>query len=161
MTGLFSRVRSPRSFWGRLGLFTAGAVALFGGLALIEPLVPGDPGNFSVLQDASLGVIAMLGFAVLAGEAVIFTILPAELSARFLRNDLWGLIAGAVVYSPIFHASNGVAGVVFSAWIVLVIGAVYYIQRPSSRIVACAQAIGLKWAFWLSALSMIAAERMG
>lgn len=111
------------------------------------------------MEGASLAFIATLGFAVLAGEAIVFTILPTELSARFLRNGLWGLIVGAVVYSPMLHASNGFAGVVFSAWIVLVIGAVYYLQRISSVLIACAQAIGLKWAFWISALSVIATGR--
>lgn len=106
-------------------------------------------------------MIAIIGFAVLAGEAIVFTVLPAELSARFAQTGLWGLILGGVAYSPVFHASNGVTGVIISAWIVLVIGVVYYRQRTSSVLVACAQSIGLKWAFWLSALSAIASERAG
>lgn len=161
MFARLSRIRSPRTLRGRFALFVAGVVALFGGLMLLEPIVPGDPGDFGGMEGASLPVIAILGFVVLAGEAVVFTILPTELSARFLRNGLWGLVAGAVAYAPVLHASNGVAGVVFSAWIVLVIGAVYYLQRVSSVFVACTQAIGLKWAFWISALSMIASERAG
>lgn len=111
------------------------------------------------MEGASLPVIATLGFVVLTGEAIVFTILPTELSARFLRNGLWGLVAGTIAYSPVLHASNGVAGIVFSAWIILVIGVVYYLQRISSVLVACTQAIGLKWVFWVSALSMIASER--
>jgi hypothetical protein len=159
MPELFTGIRSPRSFWGRLGLFGAGVVVLFGGLALLEPIVPGDPGDLGAIQNVSLAVVAVLGFVVLAGEAIVFTVVPVELSARFLRNGLWGLVAGAVAYSPVLHGSNGVAGVVFSAWIVLVIGSVYSFQRTSSVIVACAQAVGLKWAFWLSVLSVIATER--
>lgn len=158
MVGL-SRIPSPRTLWGRLSLFVVGVGTLFVGLIFLETVVPGASGNFDEMEGASLAVIATLGFAVLAGEAVVFTILPTELSARFLQNGLWGLIAGAVFYSPVFHASNGIEGVVFSAWIVLVIGAVYYLQRISSVPMACAQAIGLKWAFWISALSAIATER--
>ena len=81
------------------------------------------------MEGASLPVIATLGFVVLTGEAIVFTILPTELSARFLRNGLWGLVAGIIAYSPVLHASNGVAGIVFSAWIILVIGVVYYLQH--------------------------------
>lgn len=154
-----SCIRSPRTFWGRLSLFVVGVVTLFGGLILLETVVSGASGNFDEMEGVSLAIIATLGFAVLAGEAIVFTILPTELGARFFRNGLWGLIVGAVFYSPVFHASNGIAGVVFSAWIVLVIGAVYYLQRVSSVPIACAQAIGLKWAFWISALSAIATER--
>lgn len=159
MVGWLSGIRSPRTFWGRLALFTFGIVALFGGLMLLEVVVPGDPEGFGGIQGASLPVLALIGFVILAAEAIVFVILPTELSVRCLGNGLWGLIAGAVAYSPVFHASNGIAGVVVSAWIALVIGAVHYLQRTSSVLIACAQAIGLKWAFWIGALSQIASER--
>jgi hypothetical protein len=159
MVARLPRIRSPRTFSGRLALFAVGIIALFGGLLLLETVIPGDAGDLGEIEGPSLAVIAMLGFAVVAGEAIVFTILPTELSARFLRHGLWGLIAGAVAYSPVFHASNGTAGVIVSAWIALVIGAVYYLQRASSVLVACAQAVGLKWAFWIAALSTIASGR--
>lgn len=155
---ILRHLRPPRTFVSGVMLFILGNCVMLGGLLLIQPLVPDDGSALTAFEGVEPAMIAAIGYLVLACEAVIFTILPAELSQRFWRRPAIGLWVGAIAYSPLFHASNGLWGIILSAWIVSVIAVVYSIQRRSSAIAAALQAIGMKWAFWTVSLATIVSE---
>lgn len=138
-----------------LALFATSAALLFGGAALLESLFPGPDDPLDQLKAVNPHFLALLGYVVLSGEALVFTVAPIEIARRFWRSSPGGAALGILLYGPVLHGSKGLEGVLISTWIALVIAAAYVLQRQTSVKLAVFQALSLKWAFWTSALVTI------
>jgi hypothetical protein len=93
-------------------------------------------------------LLVPLGYVVMVFEALVFTIAPAELSLRWLRQPLPGLALGWLLYVPVLHWSHGWAGLAASGWIAAMVGLGYVIERGASAWRAAFHAAALKCLFW-------------
>ena len=132
------------------------AILLFGGLELFNLLV--DSKNASdfeaeldVLRSAPMILFIIVGIIVYIVEAMLFTVIPIELSGKFTHFPWVGATLGIVLYGPLYHGSNGVFSVLISSWIALVLNSSYLILRQRLRKVAILSTMGLKIIFILYA----------
>src|SRR5690554_6922365 len=128
------------------------AILIFGGLELAELLIDStDEAELYVLQNAPMILFLGVGVLVYIFEAMLFTVIPIELTNKFLRSPWLGAFLGIVFYGPVYHWSNGAFSVFITIWIVLVLNSSYIILRQRSRRVAICSTIGLKIIFILYA----------
>lgn len=157
---MFTRliVRRPVSLPQQAVAFALMALLLFAGLWALEPLTADGPAGEDLFRGANFGAVVLIGYAVALGEALVFTVVPAEITRRFLRKAWIGLLVGAILYSPVMHWTNGLGGVAVSAWIAAVVGGAWLWLRGTSFRSALAQAIGLKWLFWTYAAASLSSD---
>ncbi len=139
-------------------IFVSGALLLVGG-AIGFGLVLGSDEVDAVQTPEGLHPAALfaLGLAVMTAEAALFTLIPIELSQRFLKRAWLGVAAGFAGYVIGIHWDNGWLGLAVSTWIWAIVTGAYLLERPVSRGRAACQAVGLKWIFWIFAMAGLTA----
>lgn len=100
------------------------------------------------LDEAYLGIFLSFGIPVVILEALVWTIAPIELSARFAKSTLIGAALGLLGFVA-FHWRGGLEAMMGSGWVVLVLNTSYLVLRPRSRRVAIWSTVGQKLAFIL------------
>jgi hypothetical protein len=140
---------------GRSIAIACGSLLLICGVVGLGLLSPGEGVVPDEMKRLSPFVLAAIGFAVMAIEAAVFTLFPAELSRRFFKSFWPGLALGGGAYIVGLHWDNGWLGLATSAWIWLIVTAAYLLDRPRSLFRASVQAVGLKWFFWTFALTSL------
>ncbi|WEK38927.1 MAG: hypothetical protein P0Y50_10235 [Candidatus Brevundimonas colombiensis] len=132
-------------------------MALIGGVVGFGFLWPGEGETPDAMRRLGPFSLAALGLLVTGLEAVIFTVVPIELTRRLLKNSWIGVAVGGGGYVVGVHWDNGWLGLATSGWIWSVVTTAYLLDRPASFFRACLQAIGLKWVFWIFAFSSLIA----
>ena len=148
----------PNGIGRSAAIFACGSLLLICGVTGLGLLAPGDGVVPAEMDRLSPLVLAAIGLALMAVEAAVFTLLPAELSRRFFKSVWPGLALGGGAYIVGVHWDNGWLGLATSAWIWLIVTAAYLLDRRRSLLRAGIQAVGLKWVFWsLSLTSLVSA----
>jgi hypothetical protein len=138
-----------------LAIFSVGALALIGGVVGLGLLSPGEGATPYAMKRLGPAVLAVLGFLVTGLEAVVFTVVPIELTRHYLKKPLVGVGIGGLGYVVGMHWDNGWLGLATSGWIWSIVTTAYLMDRQTSLLRACLQAVGLKWVFWLFAFSSL------
>ena len=145
----------PNGIGRSAAIFACGSLLLICGVTGLGLLAPGDGVVPAEMDRLSPLVLAAIGLALMAVEAAVFTLLPAELSRRFFKSVWPGLALGGCAYIVGVHWDNGWLGLATSAWIWLIVTAAYLLDRRRSLLRAGIQAVGLKWVFWSLALTSL------
>ncbi len=145
----------PNGIGRSAAIFACGSLLLICGVTGLGLLAPGDGVVPAEMDRLSPLVLAAIGLALMAVEAAVFTLLPAELSRRFFKSVWPGLALGGGAYIVGVHWDNGWLGLATSAWIWLIVTAAYLLDRRRSLLRAGIQAVGLKWVFWSLALTSL------
>lgn len=145
----------PNGIGRSAAIFACGSLLLICGVIGLGLLAPGDGVVPAAMDRLSPLVLAAIGLALMAVEAAVFTLLPAELSRRFFKSVWPGLALGGGAYIVGVHWDNGWLGLATSAWIWIVVTTAYLLDRPRSHFRASVQAVGLKWVFWGFALTSL------
>lgn len=145
----------PNGIGRSVAIFACGSLLLICGVVGLGLLAPGDGVVPDAMDRLSPLVLAAIGLALMAVEAAVFTLLPAELSRRFFKSVWPGLALGGGAYIVGVHWDNGWLGLATSAWIWLIVTAAYLLDRRRSLLRAGIQAVGLKWVFWGFALTSL------
>lgn len=146
---------TPSGIGRSFAIFAGGSLLLICGVVGLGLLAPGDGVVPDALDRFSPLVLAAIGLALMAVEAAVFTLLPAELSRRFFKSVWPGLALGGGAYIVGIHWDNGWLGLATSAWIWMIVTTAYLLDRPRSLFRASVQAVGLKWVFWSFALTSL------
>ena len=131
----------------RLGAYTAGFISMLLALSIFWP---GSDESLTVLLRAGAWVVP-LGFVVMAMEALVFVIAPAELSNRYVNKRLPGIMGGAFAYVAM-HGLNAWDSVVISTLFAVYFGLIYLIESRFSRQTAVLFLVIIKLFFWATAL---------
>lgn len=145
----------PNGIGRSVAIFACGSLLLICGVVGLGLLAPGDGVVPAAMDRLSPLVLAAIGLALMAVEAAVFTLLPAELSRRFFKSVWPGLVLGGGAYIVGVRWDNGWLGLATSAWIWLIVTAAYLLDRRRSLLRAGIQAVGLKWVFWSFALTSL------
>ncbi|WP_313444098.1 hypothetical protein [Brevundimonas sp.] len=145
----------PNGIGRSVAIFACGSLLLICGVIGLGLLAPGDGVVPDAMDRLSPLVLAAIGLALMAVEAAVFTLLPAELSRLFFKSVWPGLALGGGAYIVGVHWDNGWLGLATSAWIWLIVTAAYLLDRCRSLLRASIQAVGLKWVFWSFALTSL------
>jgi len=139
-------------------IFIGGALLIVGGLTGLGLILgPDEVDAVQTPEGLHPAALFALGLALMTAEAALFTLVPIELSQRFLKRAWPGVAAGFAVYVIGIHWNNGWLGLAVSSWIWGVVTGAYLLERPVSRGRAACQAIGLKWTFWIFAMAVLTA----
>ncbi|GAA4357078.1 hypothetical protein [Kangiella marina] len=132
------------------------AILLFGGLAIFSLFSEAaDENTLQEISEAPLALFLGVGIPIYILEALCFTVITIELSAKFARSTWLGAILGILAYGVLYHWSNGAFSILISSWIVLVLNSSYIILRKRSRKIGIASTIAHKLAFFFFAVYSI------
>jgi hypothetical protein len=135
------------------------AVMLFGGLELAGLLIDStDEAELDMFRNAPVILFLGVGIIVYILEAMLFTVIPIELSHKFTRTSWFGAMIGIILYGPLYHGSDGLLSILISSWIILVLNSSYIILRLQSRQVAIISTTGFKILFIFYAAFSIYSE---
>jgi len=136
-------------------VLSVGIGALFAGLAALGFLGLEEASlvdKSAAVKSAPIWLLFGLALLVPLAEAAVWTAAPVELGAKLARSPVTGGLVGVIAYGPVYHHAGGTLAVAASCWVALVICVVYLYTRLSSRLVAFAQAVALRWCFVAFAL---------
>jgi hypothetical protein len=116
-------------------------------LDLFSPTSFNPPESVNALGTAPLWLVALVDVLVATVEAALWTMLLIEISAAAIGRPLIGGVIGVLGYSIGFHYSSGFLAIIASAWIAVVLAAVYLLLRARSRVLAFIYIAALRWLF--------------
>ena len=138
--------------------FPAGLVLMWSGLAAISEFAGPDALNdpkIAIIQTAPIWLLGAAAVGVPLLEALVWTAGFTEGFDYTLHAPILGAVCGVVAYSFVFHWSGGALAIVSSAWIGSVLNVAYCLMRKRSRLAALANAVALRWCFFLFAYVQI------
>jgi hypothetical protein len=158
LPGMIRSAATRTSALRSAAIFIAGALLIVGGLIGLDLLLgSGEIDTSQPPKGPHPAALFGLGLVLMTVEAALFTLLPIELSRRFLKRAWPGVAAGFASYVIAIHWDNGWLGLVVSTWIWSIVTGAYLLERPISWGRAACQAVGLKWVFWIFAMAGLTA----